>query len=201
MNSHVRITILALPTFIVLRRCTISTKQPEGKDSRSRYFTTACRPRFFQLMTFRDIGNHITIDGSDCNKMLTRQQQKAPLLPQRSIQLHQVQARRGFGRAERVWSVSISRQNVLYVLMFLLSNNLWITFEVIFFAGSLSLSLNTLKTVQHDIDDIRKAREKLRIKLRNLDWETAVATSDLKIATERQRLSVRAASRTTDASI
>lgn len=133
--------------------------------------------------------------------MLTRQQRQAPLLPQRSIQLHQVQARRGFGRAERVWSVSISRQNFLYVLMFLLGNNMWITFEVMFFAGSLSLSLNTLKTVQHDIDDIRKEREKLRIKLRNLDWETAVATSDLKIATERQRLSVRAASRTTNASI
>jgi len=68
------------------------------------------------------------------------------------------------------------------------------TFEIVVFVGSLVLSMNTLKTIQGDVDGMRKEREKLRIKLRNLDWEFTVASNDLKIAYERQQASIRAAS-------
>ena len=144
-------------------------------------------------MSLLDIGNHIRL-GSAKEKM---KQRTSPLLPQRNIHFQQLQAQRGYGQTERVWGLSISRQTFLYLLMLLVSNNIWLTFEIAFFVGSLSLSVNALKTIQHDIDGMRREREKFRIKLRNLDWETALATSDLKIATnERQRqASLRAAGR------
>jgi hypothetical protein len=142
-------------------------------------------------MPLLDIGNHIALGSSRENM----KQRTTPLLPQRNIQFQQLQAQRGYGQTERVWGLSISRQTFLYLLMLLFSNNIWLTFEVVFFVGSLSLSVNALKTIQHDIDGMRKEREKFRIKLRNLDWETTLATSDLKIATKHRQASLRAAGR------
>jgi len=126
--------------------------------------------------------------------IFSRQERQAPVLPQRCIQFQQKKGPLKFRRPERVWSLSISRNTILCVLISVFSNNLWMTFEIVVFVGSLVLSMNTLKTIQGDVDGMRKEREKLRIKLRNLDWEFTVASNDLKIAYERQQASIRAAS-------
>jgi len=126
--------------------------------------------------------------------IFSRQERLAPVLPQRCIQFQQKKGPLKSRRPERVWSLSISRNTILCVLISVFSNNLWMTFEIVVFVGSLVLSMNTLKTIQGDVDGMRKEREKLRIKLRNLDWEFTVASNDLKIAYERQQASIRAAS-------